>query len=303
VTLLGCAAFPRGARGEDADPYAAFYKAFEADGTKAALDALPAKLRDASPYDATSEALAPHPRDVAIYSALLERVDEAGTVSEAARREAALHFAVASISWREGDVERARRRLLLALDKNPFDRMAHVAIARCYTVLEAEALKSAGDKPVGEVLIEKVGVGSSDVHIDCAQKIVDRFPADLQAVTATFMFDKGEVKQLETSRAVASANVRSQREKAALPGPKQLSVVLLAADHARLDEGWFSPVQTIRIDGMDAAGHWTPAERHETTFQVSIELLSPSVATRVIVYDAAGKRLAEVSVAAPVPSK
>ena len=172
--------------------------------------------------------------------------------------------------------------------------MAHLHLARCLAALETEALKGAGERPPGEVLIEKVGFASADLHVEIAQQIVDeRFPADLQAVTATFPFDAGAVGAVKTTRARASANARMQRPRIVAPDPKDLCVVLLAADHTRLDEAWFSPVHTLWLEGMDPQGHPTHDRRDETAFEVSVELLSPVAPARVLIYDAAGKRLAE----------
>jgi len=296
VLGLACVALPHADAGPEAtaDPDAAFFAAFEAGDRAVALEQLGPAVRDASPYDAKTEALPPYARDQALYFRLLERFEAKEVASAAAHREAVRHAAVASIAWREGDVERARRKLLLALGSDPADRMSHLHLARCYVALETEALKGAGERHPGEVLIEKVGFGSADLHLEMAQRIVDeRHPPALQAVTATFRFDAGAVRDVQTSRARASANARIQRSRAVAPGARDLCVVLLAADRTRLDEAWFAPVRTLHQDGVGPDGQPWHERRDETSFDVSVELLAPVAATRVLVYDATGTRLAE----------
>lgn len=291
-----------GAPEAPADPYAAFWEAYERGARADALAKLPAEVRDASPYDTKTAALSPYDRDKGLYHRLLERLDRKEAVPATARRDAALHAAVAAIAWKDGDVERARRRWLLALGQDPADRMSHVGIARAYAVLEAAALKDAGDRPLGEVLVEKVGFASSDLHIEIAQSLIDAHP-DPEAVTATFPFDAGKVGAVKTTRAKSSANARVQRPRAAAPNARDLCVVLLAADRTRLDEEWFAPVRTLWIDGVDEKGGPAPDRKDLTSFEVSVELLALSPPARVLVFDADGKKIAEAAVAAAQPAK
>ncbi|MDD8026951.1 MAG: hypothetical protein PHI34_10570, partial [Acidobacteriota bacterium] len=65
-----------------------------------------------------------------------------------------------------------------------------------------------------------------------------------------------------------------------------------------LDEKSFPPVQTVYWDGLDAQQKPIGGRNDQTTFVVSLELLSLSPGERVIVYDPAGRRI----FAAPVPA-
>src|SRR5205085_10320935 len=137
---------------------------------------------------------APYKRDEPTYLRLLERFEDKKPVSPAAHRDAVVQGDVGRLAWRAGETEEARRRFLLAVTLDPFDRVNQLDLARCYAVLEEKALEGAGDRPVGEVLMEKVGIGNADMHIDMAQRLVDeRFGPDLASATVSFLFEGGVV--------------------------------------------------------------------------------------------------------------
>lgn len=276
-----------------------FFAAFEQGDAPAALAALPAEVRDASPYDAKTEALPIPERDRAIYFSLAERMESKAPVAEAARREAAVQLDLGVLAWRKGDMEAARRKFLLAVSKFPRYRMAHIYLARALRHLEAKALEGIGDKSPGEVLAEKIGAGASDVHVDMATDVVgDDEAAKIPAVVATFRFEDGAVKDPKVERGTASGNARIQRSQVAASEPGHWSVALLAADGVRVAEGWFAPVQTLFIDGMDESGKPTHGREDSTKFDVSLELLALEPGARVAVFDPAGKRMAETAVPA-----
>ena len=280
-------------------PEERFFDAFEKGDATAALAALPAEVRDASPYDAKTEALPIPERDRAIYFSLAERMESKAPVAEAARREAAVQFDLGILAWRKGDMEAARRKFLLAVSRFPRYRMAHIYLARALRHLEAKALEGIGDKSPGEVLNEKVGAGASDTHVDMASETVgDDEAAKIPAMVAVFRFEDGAVEDPKVERGTASGNARIQRSQVAASEPGHWSVALLAADGVRVAEGWFAPVQTLFMDGIDESGKPTHGREDLKTFDVSLELLALEPGARVVVFDPAGKRMAETAVPA-----
>jgi len=195
-------------------------------------------------------------------------MDPKAAVSGADRAAAVLQFDLGLVALREGDAPRALRKLLLAVLRDPLYRMAHVYLAR-----------------VGR----STGSEHAEEHLDMAREIVERtFPKPCPVVSVTFVFDKGEVKDLKIDAGKASANDLDQRSAAAEAEDRDLRVVLFAEDHGLLDERWFEPVQTLYVDGPDEKGMDTHERVVKKTFEVSLSLLAPRPGARVAIYDAAG---------------
>ncbi|MDD8027864.1 MAG: hypothetical protein PHI34_15300 [Acidobacteriota bacterium] len=298
--IMACGSAGKGAAQLKAVDFASFFAAYEKADTRAALAALPQALRDASPYTTEAAALPPYQRDEPIYFKLASDQEAAPPVSEAALAESAVHYGLGVLAYRQGEWETARRRFLLALLRNPGQRMAHIYLARAYGKLEEDALKGAKEgEDAGAVLTARVGIGSSDQHIEMAQEILDRDGRpDLPALLVTFQFDKGAVKGFKAEWTTASGNARMQRETAAKNEPGSCRVELCGPARLVLDEKPFPPVQTVYWDGLDAQQKPIGGRNDQTTFVVSLELLSLSPGERVIVYDPAGRRI----FAAPVPA-
>jgi hypothetical protein len=279
--------------------YAAFFAAYENGDAAAALAALPPEIREASLYDAASEALPPYQRDIPVYGKISSQLDSGEAISEAVRAESALHYGLGVLAGRAGEWEAARRRLLLALLRDPFNRMAHIYLARVYRHLEDAALKGADDGgDPGAVLMAKVGFGASDLHIDFAQDILDRDTRpDLPALAVTFQYGQGAVKEFKAQRTTASGNARLQRP-AVNEEPGSCRVELCGSGRIVLDEKLFLPVQTIFWDGLDAQKKPIGGKDELTTFAVSLELLSLTPGDQVIVYDPKGRKI----FAAPIPA-
>lgn len=286
--------------------YGAFYGALEKGDLAAALTALPPALRDASPYSAAAAALPPYQRDEPIYFKLAADLDAAAPVSPSAAAEAAVHYGLGVLAYRQGDWEAARRRFLLALQRDARLRMAHIYLARVYGELEEAALKEAKEgADAGAVLIDKLGMGSSDQHIEMAQQILDEDArTDLPALLVSFRYDKGSVKDFKAERTTASGNARIQRPAASRPDGA-CRVELSGPARIVLDEKAFSAVQLVYWDGVDAAGHAIGGRDELTAFSVSLELLSLSPGERVTVFDDAGRKIfsAPVPGSAPAPAK
>lgn len=292
---------PGQAKGPD---FGAFYEAAEKGDLAAALAALPPALRDASPYTSSTAGLPPSRRDEPIYFKLAADLDATAPVSQAAGAEAAVHYSLGVLAYRQADWETARRRFLLALQRDARLRMAHVYLGRTYAELEEAALKEAkeGEDP-GAVLIAKVGIGSSDQHIEMAQQILDEdVRADLPALLVSFRYDKGAVKDFKAEWTTASGNARIQRPAASRPSGA-CRVELSGRSRVVLDEKAFPAVQIVYWDGQDAAGHAIGGRDELTAFSVSLELLSLSPGERVTVFDDAGRMIFSAPVPASAPAE
>jgi hypothetical protein len=291
-----------GARAGEPDPRTAFFDAVERGDAKAAREALPPAVRDLALYDAKTEATPIPIRDQGIYADIVAKVEAKHAASEADRKDAAVQLELGVLALRDRDLEGARRKLLLAAKRHPRYRVAHLHLARTLAVLEADALKEAGDRSAGEVLIERVGAGASDVHVDMAQLIVDQAaeaaPDGLPSVRVSFTFDAGKVGKVEVERGTVPAARAQQREASSAPQPGHWLVLLVGQERLRVDEAWFAPVRTMYMDGGEP-GRETHERRDETTFPVSVDLLALDPTARVLVIDPQGRRVVEAPVPAP----
>jgi hypothetical protein len=298
LVIMACGSYGPGQAGTP--DWTAFYDAFDKGDLSAALAALPAALRDASPYTSATAHLPPSKRDEPIYFKLVADMEAPAPLSAAAASESAVHYALGVLACGQSDWEAARRRFLLALQRDPLHRMAHIYLARVYGRLEDAALKEAkeGEDP-GSVLIAKVGVGSSDQHIEMAQQILDGDKREeLPAFFVSFRFESGAIKDFKAEPTSASGNARIQRPAAAME-PDRCRVELRDASRAVLDEKTFPPVQIIYWDGVDERGNAIGGRDEKTSFGVSLELLSLRPAAQVVIYDPSGRKI----FAAPVAAK
>jgi hypothetical protein len=194
-------------------------------------------------------------------------------------------------------VETARRAFHVALLRDPLHRLAHLCLARVYRTLEEAAMRTPEAKGAGAILVEKVGAGSSDTHIEMAQEIVDKsFPEPIGALDVTFTIDAGVIRDVKTAARTASGNARMQRSSVAAPEAGSFRAALVGADHEVLDERWFAPVERLHVDGNGPGGKPEGGHSDRATFTAAIELLAPREGERVLFFDAAGKRIAQANV-------
>jgi len=219
-------------------------------------------------------------------------------VPAVAAAEAAVHYGLGLLAYGRSDWETARRRFLLSLRLDPLQRMTHIYLARIYARLEEAALKDApADQDAGAVLMAKVGLGSSDQHIDMAQQILDRTAGeDLQALVVYFRFNAGAVADFQARWTTASGIARIQRP-AAEAEAGVCRVELCGDFRAVLDEKTFPPVQVLYWDGRDAQGKMIGGKDEQRAFPVSLELLALRPGRQVIVYAPAGRKIFAAAVA------
>jgi tetratricopeptide (TPR) repeat protein len=294
---MACGSSGKSAVQSQTDDFSAFFTAYEKGDTAAALAALPQALREASPYTAATVSLPPFNRDEPLYTKLAADLDAAAPVPAAAASEAAVYYSLGVLAYRKGEWETARRRFLLALQRDPGRRMAHIYLARTYRKLEEAALKEAkeGEDP-GAVLLAKVGIGSSDQHIEMAQQILDRDGRESPpALSVTFQYDLGAVKNFKAAWTTASGNAMIQRQSAA-DEEGSCRIELCGPGRIVLDEKSFGPIQTIFWDGLDAQGKPVGGRNDLVTFSVNRELLSLTPGGQVIIYDPAGIKIFSAAV-------
>ena len=302
AVLAGCLSGPACS---DADPQidvqamSKFFELYETGDFAGAIAAAPSRFRDETLYAKDQENLPPYKRDELIYFDIQAKASGEKAVPAQGPFDKEIFYYLGVIHYRMNDLEQARRRLLQCLRLDPGYRMAHVYLFRVYARLESDVLSKDEGKTEssGRLFIDKIGFGSSDLHLQEAMDLAEggKIPL-LGAVLLSFRFDKGVIlnpkgdispEYSPKNRAVYFDEIKR---------PDLYRVELVAKDRHCLDEAYFEPEQVLFWDGVDASGKMTGGRDRITTFDVSLQLAMPQAAERAVVFDAVGKKISDIRI-------
>lgn len=283
----------------DASTLTRFFQLYEENRYVEAIAVLPSRFKDMSLYDKGQEKLPPYKRDEPIYFDIQAKASGGKALPKQDPAEKEILYYLGVMSYRMGELERARQRLLLCLQLDPTYRMAHVYLFRVYAKLEADLLSRSGDTApsTGQLFIDKLGFGSSELHLDEAVELESSGKGSgPRAVLLSFLYDKPLIKNTAYRFSPDPSPKARQFFFSAISEPNLGRVELVTKERHCLDEGVFATEQVLYFDGRDASGRITGGRQILTRFDVALELLLPRPADKAVVYDAAGRKIQDIPI-------
>jgi tetratricopeptide (TPR) repeat protein len=283
----------------DAPRLAQFFKLYEENRYVEAIAVLPSRFIEMSLYEKGRETLPPYKRDEPIYFDIQAKASGAKARPKQDPYEKEILYYLGVMSYRMGDLERARQTLLLCLQLDPTYRMAHVYLFRVYAKLEADLLSQCGDSApgTGRLLIDKLGFGSSELHLDEAVELESSGKrSGPRAVLLTFLYDKPLIKNTAYRFSPDPSPKARQFFFSAISDPGLGRVELVTKERHCLDEVVFAVEQVLYFDGLDASGKMAGGRQILTRFDVALELLMPRPADKAVVYDPAGAKIQDIPI-------
>ena len=283
----------------DTPTLAQFFRLYEEAKYDAAIGLLPSRLKDRSLYEKDWEKLPPYQRDEPIYFDIQAKASGEKALTKQDPIEKEILYYLGVMSYRMGDLEKARQRLLLCLQLDPAYRMAHVYLFRVYDKLETDLLsKSDGrTESTGQLFIDKLGFGTSDLHLDAARELENAGQSSgPRAVLVSFSYEKSRLKNAK----IRFSSDPSPKERgiffSAVRDPNLGRVELVTKDRHCLDEGVFATGQILYFDGPDESGKMVGGRTAVPNTEVSLELFMPRPADRAVVYDPAGRKIQDIPI-------
>lgn len=276
-----------------------FFQLYEENRYAEAIAVLPSRLIDMSLYDKIQEKLPPYKRDEPIYFDIQAKASGRKALPQRDPAEKEILYYLGVMSYRMGELERARQRLLLCLQLDPTYRMAHVYLFRVYAKLEEDLLSMGGNSApnLGQYLIDKLGFGSSDLHLDEAAELESSGKkSGPRAVLLSFLNDKPLIKNAAYRFSPNPSPKTRQFYYSAIRDPGLGRVELVTQERHCLDEVGFFTEQILYFDGRDDSGKMTGGSQILTRFEVELELLMPRPADKAIVYNSAGAKILDIPI-------
>ena len=283
-------------------PLASFFQAYENGDYVLAMNALLPAVKDLSPYEKGKENLPPYKRDEPVYFDIMEKLSGDKAVPQQAPEDKEIQYYLGVMHYKLNDLEAAKRKFLKCLQLDPSYRMAHVYLFRIFARWEEELLAESGGKSesLGSLMIEKLGFGSSDQHLQLADELLKGGNEEpVPVFHVDFLMDNGAIKNLKINPDAAPDPESRGRLNDELKTAGRYRVEIVSKDRHCLDEAFVDTEQTMFWDGKDPSGQSIGGRRILKSFPVILDLVAPSPAERMIIYDPAGKKILE----APVPSR
>ncbi len=283
-------------------PPESFFQAYENGDYAGAMKTIPPALRDLSPYEKGKENLPLYKRDEPVYFDIMEKLSGEKPLPPQAPEDKEIQYYLGVMHYRLNDLEAAKRKFLKCLQLDPSYRMAHVYLFRIFARWEDELAAGSGGKSesMGELMIEKLGFGSSDQHLQSADELLRNGTEDpVPVIRLDFVMDNGTLKNLKTNHDVSPDAESRGRLNDEMKAGKRYRIEMVNKDRHCLDEAFIDTEQTVFWDGRDPSGQLTGGRRISKSFPGVVDLAAPGPAERIVIYDPAGKKIMEV----PVPGR
>jgi hypothetical protein len=275
-----------------------FFQYYEDRDYAKAISLLPLQVRDLSPYEKGKENLPPYKRDEGIYFDIMQKTSGEKPLPKQDPSDKEIQYYLGVMHYWMNNLDMAKQKFLLCLQLDPTYRMAHVYLFRIFSKLESELLSKIDNRSedIGALLIEKLGFGTSDSHLDMASELLKKEEnQSLPVLRVSCLFDKSVLKDLRANASTApDPENRGTLNDEMKPGQYRLESI--TQDRHCLDEAYFLPEQKLFWDGIDKNGKMTGGSEVTTTFSVSQDLVMPQKAKKVIIYNPSGKKVAELPI-------
>ncbi len=286
----------------ESSPLGSFFQAYESGDYAGSLKAIPPAVRDLSPYEKDKENLPLYQRDEPVYFDIMEKLSGEKPLPLQAPEDKEIQYYLGVMHYRLNNLEAAKLKFLKCLQLDPSYRMAHVYLFRIFARWEEELLAGSGGKSdsIGALMIEKLGFGSSDQHLQSADELLRSGTEEpVPVIRLDLAMDNGALKNVKTNPDESPDAESRGRLNDEMKTAKRYRVEMVDKDRHCLDEDFIDTEQTMFWDGRDPSGQLTGGRQVSKTFPVTLNLASPAPAERIIIYDPAGKKIMEV----PVPSR
>jgi len=276
-----------------------FFKAYEKGDYAAAIKAAPPAVRDLSPYEPGTENRPPYQRDEPVYFDIMAKLSGEKPLPPQGVDDKEFQYYLGVMHYLRNDLEGAKRKFLKCLQLNPSYRMAHVYLFRIFSRWETNVMAESQGKTesIAALLIEKLGVGTSDEHLQSADELLKRDgDKPVPVLRLDLVMDNGRPKNPKFASATSPDPESRGVMNDELDSAGRLRVELLAKGRHCLDETYIPLEKILFWDGRDAAGNPTGGRTVSKTFPVTLELVMMEPAERIVIYDPAGKKVMEFSV-------